>query len=282
MISVIGAGPAGSYVAYLLAREGKEVSIFEEHAAIGRPVQCTGILTSSIFDVIKVPKNVILNKIKRFKFIGNNNDAEINVKNENIVIDRGKFDEELCNMAVDSGAKLHLKTRYEGFNGKEILTNNGCFKTDKLLGADGPFSRVAFTNGLLTNRKYVYGMQATVSGNFEKDTVDIYPGLGEFGWVVPENESFARVGVAAEKAPKEEFDFLLKKYGKPVCYSHGPIPIYSPKHITEKNNVYLLGDAATHVKATTYGGIIYGIMGAQEFAKSICEIVGFIENQECA
>src|SRR3989338_8253722 len=158
MISVIGAGPAGSYVAYLLAREGKEVSIFEEHAAIGRPFQCTGILTSSIFDVIKVPKNVILNKIKRFKFIGNNNDAEINVKNENIVIDRGKFDEELCNMAVDSGAKLHLKTRYEGFNGKEILTNNGCFKTDKLLGADGPFSRVAFTNGLLTNRKYVYGM----------------------------------------------------------------------------------------------------------------------------
>ncbi len=271
MISIIGAGPAGGYAAYLLAKAGKDVSLFEEHAAIGIPVQCTGILTSAIFDVMEVPKNTVVNRIKNFRFMGQKNTAEISMRHENIIVDRAKFDESICNNAVDAGAKLYVKTRYEGFNGKEIFTNQGNFKTDILLGADGPFSRVAHTNGLLTKREYVYGMQATVAGNFEKDTVDIYPGLSEFGWVVPENESLARVGVVARKAPKDEFNALVKKYGKPVCYSHGPIPLYSPSHPTQKGNVYLVGDAAAHVKATTYGGIIYGVMGAQEFAKSICE-----------
>ena len=43
MISIIGAGPAGSYLASLLRKE--EVEVFEEHDKIGLPVQCTGITT---------------------------------------------------------------------------------------------------------------------------------------------------------------------------------------------------------------------------------------------
>ncbi|MEM4264021.1 MAG: NAD(P)-binding protein, partial [Candidatus Woesearchaeota archaeon] len=43
MISIIGAGPVGSFAAYLLAKAGFEVSIFEEHEKIGLPVQCTGL-----------------------------------------------------------------------------------------------------------------------------------------------------------------------------------------------------------------------------------------------
>ncbi len=39
MISVIGAGPAGSYTAYLLAKAGEKVRIFEEHKEIGKPVR---------------------------------------------------------------------------------------------------------------------------------------------------------------------------------------------------------------------------------------------------
>ena len=46
------------------------------------------------------------------------------------------------------------------------------------------------------------------------------------------------------------------------------IPVYDPNVITTRKNVYLIGDAATQVKATTYGGIIQGLMAAKEMAKS--------------
>ena len=35
MISIIGAGPAGSYTAYLLAKKGKEVIVYEDGNKIG-------------------------------------------------------------------------------------------------------------------------------------------------------------------------------------------------------------------------------------------------------
>ena len=34
MISIIGAGPVGNYTAYLLAKKGKNVNVFEEHEKI--------------------------------------------------------------------------------------------------------------------------------------------------------------------------------------------------------------------------------------------------------
>lgn len=37
MTSIIGAGPIGSYLAYLLAKNNQEVRIFEEHKEIGKP-----------------------------------------------------------------------------------------------------------------------------------------------------------------------------------------------------------------------------------------------------
>ena len=45
-IAVIGAGPIGGYAASLFAKAGHQVSIYEEHATVGCPIQCTGLLTS--------------------------------------------------------------------------------------------------------------------------------------------------------------------------------------------------------------------------------------------
>ena len=38
--------------------------------------------------------------------------------------------------------------------------------------------------------------------------------------------------------------------------------MYNPKQVMQKDNIALIGDAATQVKATTYGGIIYGLISA--------------------
>ena len=59
MITIVGAGPAGSYLAYLLVKKGEDVTIIEEHENIGNPVQCTGIVTDSIEKYVTLPKYTI-------------------------------------------------------------------------------------------------------------------------------------------------------------------------------------------------------------------------------
>ena len=63
MISIIGAGPSGSHLACLLSKHD-DVNVYEEHSEIGKPVQCTGLVTSSIKDHLKLESKFILNKIR--------------------------------------------------------------------------------------------------------------------------------------------------------------------------------------------------------------------------
>ena len=46
----------------------------------------------------------------------------------------------------------------------------------------------------------------------------------------------------------------------------GLIPIFSNKHKIQKKNIYLVGDAALQVKATTGGGIVPGLKSAKILA----------------
>ena len=51
--------PAGCYAGYLLVKVGHKVSIYENHAQIGLPIQCTGLLTSD-FDRFNLPMDSFL------------------------------------------------------------------------------------------------------------------------------------------------------------------------------------------------------------------------------
>ncbi len=52
-VSIIGAGPSGSYAGMLLAKQGHGVTIYESSKEIGKPVACTGIVTKALFDIIE-------------------------------------------------------------------------------------------------------------------------------------------------------------------------------------------------------------------------------------
>jgi len=47
------------------------------------------------------------------------------------------------------------------------------------------------------------------------------------------------------------------------------IPLYDPKLTTQKGNIYIVGDAAGQVKASTGGGIVPGLACAHALAGSI-------------
>ena len=68
-VAVIGAGPAGSRTAELIARRGYKVALIEKDAEVGLPVQCTGLVSSRLKDIVPdLPDSVILNSVNRACF----------------------------------------------------------------------------------------------------------------------------------------------------------------------------------------------------------------------
>lgn len=274
MISIIGAGPSGCFLAYELAKAGFDVHIFEEHKEIGIPVQCTGLVTKELFDLVPLKKEFLVNKLNAVQVIApNKSSAEIKV-NE-FLLDRHKFDNYLLTKAIKAGANIHFSHRfieYNNQNKKAILKNDNRIKKIKtriLVGADGPLSQVAKSAGIYGNRKFFIGMQATVKANFEKHTYQTYFGNiapGFFAWIVPESQKTARIGLATRHNTRNYFENFLKDKGKVIEKQAGIIPIYNSAQKTQKNNTYLLGDAATFCKATTGGGLIAALKSAQILA----------------
>ncbi len=280
MITVIGAGPAGGYLGYLLAKQGKKVTVLEEHNIIGKPVQCTGIVTRSIEKFFRLKNEVIANKLGKVIVFSKNNRAMLDA-NE-IVLWRDKFDQFVADMAYDEGAKILLNHSFLGFNGKKSIKvkdrKNGKtkeIKADIIVGADGPCSAVAKAAGIDLNSKKYIGMQAKIKLDMDATSFETYFGSDFpefFGWCVPESENVARLGIGCFGNAQASFYKLLKKRtGKKdvLRWESGLIPLYDPKKAIQKNNVYLIGDAAAQVKATTGGGIIPSL----EAAQTLCDCI---------
>ena len=276
MISVIGAGPVGSFCAYLLAKKGRDVNVYEEHREIGRPVQCAGIFSSAIDKFVNMDKDFVLNTPDRIKIYSPNDCVEIELLRENYVVDREMFDSYLAEKSMDLGVKYFLGWKFKDFNKKELHFDNGRVRSDILIGADGPGSVVAHRAGLYYNRKFAVGMQTSVNMENEEDLIKNYVGRGYFGWVIPEDGKRVRVGVIAEKNCKQYFNSFLKRLGvKCGDLISGLVPVHNSGVKISKNNVYLVGDAAMQVKATTYGGVVHGFYGAENLAKAVIDKVDY-------
>ncbi len=273
-IVIIGAGPIGCYAGYLLAKSGHHVLIYEEHAEIGAPVQCTGLLTAD-FEQFQLPmENFLINVFDQVEV--NSDTKRINLKQKEYLIDRGKFDNFLADLACKEGARIYPQHSFLSRKDENNLIIKDLKKgTEKLvsadivIAADGPLSKTAKAYGLYhPERKNYVGVQALVKGNFKKNQYQTYfsekkcPEL--FAWVVPESTQSARVGLAATKKAYFYFNrFMQENNFVPVKVQSGVIPIFNPQQKLVKDNCYLLGDAAGFVKATTLGGLIPGLKQAQ-------------------
>lgn len=276
-VVVVGAGPSGSMAAKELAKDGHEVSVFEEHPVVGRPIACTGIVTKALFDFVKKDENYIINEMRGVKVFSPSNE-EVTIPLHEYVICREKFDTFMMKDAVNHGAKFYTNHKFAGFkNNSALFEHKGQTKViayDILIGADGPFSAVGRLSGLTKDRKYYVGSQATVEGNFDPEFFHTYFGSknapGFFAWAVPESDTKARVGVATQKFVGKYFDVLRQRFSGQISERQaGPIPIYDGARNVQKDNIYLVGDAAGVVKNTTGGGIITGIWSAKVLADSI-------------
>jgi len=272
MIAIIGAGPAGCYAACKLAEKGHDVKVFEKRDKIGGPVQCTGLLTGHAAKLVDIDEDVIVNRISKVRLRAPNGQSlDVNFGIKNIVVDRAGFDRMMAEKAVSAGAEILFRHKFSSIIKGKAVVGNKALKYDWLIGADGPQSMVAKAANLFSNRRFITGCQARVETIVdEPEMMEAYLGTGCFSWFVPESGKIGRLGVAAHEGASKLLQALVKeKKCKVLQYQGGLIPLYNPKQRLGKDNVLLLGDAATQVKATTFGGIVPGLMAAETLAKDI-------------
>jgi len=265
-VVVIGSGPAGCRTAEIVAKQGYEVIVIEEHPEAGKPTQCTGFVSEKIG---KIPDDIIVNKIARARFCSGKSSFEVKAKKPMILMDRLGFDKFVFGEALAAGVQFRFSTRYQQFEGDNVLTNITTHKTRILVGADGPNSTVAKSKNLKIPENKLLLMQVNVKSTFDPSVVELWFGSdiapGSFAWVVPENDEYARVGLMTDKNPIPFLEkFLKERIGETEVFNRiGDSIRFGIIEKSVADRVLLVGDAATQVKPFSAGGLVYGQLGAR-------------------
>ncbi|HJK45721.1 MAG TPA: NAD(P)/FAD-dependent oxidoreductase, partial [Methanocorpusculum sp.] len=147
-VIIAGAGPTGSAAARFCAKAGLSTLVLEDHAAIGYPVQCAGLISNSAFAECGVSDRSVLNTVRGARICGSaGHELSFTAKETKAyVVDRGRLDHEMAVRAADAGAIFSLKTCVTGINPeKRTIRTTGVagkqeFSYNILIAADGPRS----------------------------------------------------------------------------------------------------------------------------------------------
>jgi flavin-dependent dehydrogenase len=147
--------------------------------------------------------------------------------------------------------------------------------------AEGISSRLLRQTGLsgLNGERLVYGVEAEVENveDMELDAVEVFLGKayapGFYAWLMPRLDGTAKVGLATNKGnPKEFLQRLMLKHpvaskqlskAKTTCMAFHPITLGGPISKAYASGFLAVGDAASQVKPTTGGGVVFGLTCAR-------------------
>jgi geranylgeranyl reductase family protein len=294
-IAIVGGGPGGLHAAHRLARSGFKVTVFEEHAAAGDPVHCTGVLAAEAFEEFDLPRNSFLNELTTVQFFGPSGDSidYSTTRTEAIVIDRRAFDFGLSRRAANAGVTIKVGARVTDVRAStdavRLTTASGEVATaDACILACGANYALQKRLGLGMPVMYLQSAQIEVPAS-EPGFVEVHFGNDVapkgFAWAVPVmrgHRTFARIGLMCDRDAREYFDrFLARigprwKTGTPGCLGGGIRPRIKllplgPIARTYNSRVLAVGDAAGLVKATTGGGIYYSLLSGALAAETLVE-----------
>jgi len=288
-VAVVGAGPVGSVAARYAALQGAKVALFEEHATVGSPVQCAGLLSVRAMDECGISPNdsSVINSV-RGAFVHSPEGTCLPVnggQTRAFVVSRKIFDRKLASLATSEGVDIFLNSKVVA------IDNNSGFKrlhiqragkpevieASVVIGADGVRHGVASMVGLPAPSRIMSGIQFEVQmQTIRQDFVELFLGTcapGFFAWEIPLSDGIARFGLATDNlASQDSLSYLcelrdkLSKKGRVVDgmldFVVGGIPIGVAAR-TFSDGVLICGDAAGQVKPTSGGGVYTGAVCAK-------------------
>jgi digeranylgeranylglycerophospholipid reductase len=289
-VVVVGAGPAGLMAARELARRGHDVMVLEEHASIGVPAHCTGLLGMDAFAELDIPKHTILSTASAARFIAPDGSSVL-VDTDRVnaaIVDRARFDQALGDSSRAAGVDLRSDARVRTIaideDGVRIIadgvaqpvTARACVLA---CGANYRFNREL---RLGVPRTFVQSAQLELPFAGPQE-VEVHLGRARaprgFAWVVPferDGQPCQRLGLMADARASALFrDFatgIRTRFAPDADPWPDPrlkmLPL-GPVARTYGSRVLAVGDAAGLVKPTTGGGIYYGLLSGAFAAETL-------------
>lgn len=302
---VVGAGPTGCFAAIELAKHGVDTTVFEEHSEIGLPSHCAGhlsIRSLKNLGLYSLPNNIIENTFSNATFYSPSGSRfSVHLKQPvTCTLNRELFDKFLAEKAQAAGARFRLNSRVSSLlvdNGTVVGINvekaNNIKKVPAkiVVDAEGVGSRLLKETDLsnVSRKKLVYSVEAEIENvqNIDRDTVEVFLGKdyasGFYAWIIPLLDETAKVGLATNVGnPKVLLQKLMAKH--PVAskqfirarirrITFHSIPLSGIIQKAYTDGFLAVGDAASQVKPTTGGGVIFGLTCAQIAADVASEAI---------
>ncbi len=289
-VLVIGAGPAGLMAARELARRGHDVMVLEEHASIGLPSHCTGLLGMEAFSELDIPRQTILSTARAARFIApDGSSVLVDADRVNAaIVDRARFDQALADSSRAAGVELRSDARVR----RIAISENAVTVT-----ADGETGTITARACVLAcganyrfNRELGLGVPRAFvqSAQLERpfagpEQVEVHLGRARaprgFAWVVPferDGQPCQRLGLMADARAGSLFTSFAADVRARFAPGDDPWPEprlkilpLGPVAKTYGTRVLAVGDAAGLVKPTTGGGIYYGLLSGQFAADAL-------------
>jgi flavin-dependent dehydrogenase len=283
-VTVIGGSAAGLFSAYLLAREGVKVRLFDSNDVMNMTPR-TLIVTSGLRDALGfAPTDAIVNEITDIHLSSPNREARVSLRDPDLIVERAAIVKLLAQKALDVGVEICGKTRLLGLrpsqNGARATLRNTKtgeiveVETQTLIGADGTSSmvgKIANSHALET----VPLLQAIVQlpEAVPRNLTNVWfrpEDTPYFYWMIPHSNTEAAVGLIADdgKGAWDKLARFVERLGLKYTEIQGSrIPLYSKVACNSTrfahSGVYFVGDAAAQVKVTTVGGLVTGLRGAK-------------------
>ncbi len=291
-VIIVGAGPGGAYLAYLLANNGLDVLVIEKEQ-LPRHKPCGGGLTPKViklldFDLSPVIEDVIYSLVLTRRL---NDPVKINTEKPIVFMtSRDKFDAYLLERARSAGARVLENTRID-----RMQQNSACvtvasgdteWQGSILAGADGAQGIVGRTLGLNRNYKIAKALEIHVPlpPNHMKSyrgAVKVDYGLvpSGYAWIFPKTDNLS-MGVGTinsrTKGLANHLTGLVQAEGitaeaAAVTKRGWTIPLNLSMGDLHNGRVLLIGDAAGLANGFTGEGIYQALLSASMAAEVIIE-----------
>ncbi len=294
-VLIIGAGPAGSTLARVVAQQGHDVKVIDKRKEIGNPVRCGEALGVSepAKEGLDIPKYAISLEVEGAKLISPRGKEILwkGPETKGYVLERKFFDKWLAELAVEQGAEVHSYTRatrllkennkivgvYASHGGKEEFE----IRAKIVVSAEGMEALIAREMGFKSYHSlydvdtcYEYEMKPYEHEN----VIELY--FGEkiaprgYVWIFPKADKKANVGIGIGgnivngakwggtkgAAPKPLLDEFIEnnpklKNASTLLDFGGVISVGAPLKEVVKDNCLVIGTAAKQVDPIHGGGI---------------------------
>ena len=291
-VIIVGAGPAGALLGYLLAQQQFQVLLIEKKK-FPRYKPCGGGLTRRAlallpFDISQIVEDVTT---RASLFLSNRILLETTYPDPIItMVMRDKFDAFLMDRALQAGVAFMDETEFRDADRTDgivrVITTNVTFETRVLVGADGVNSRVARILGHRVASRKMTALEGEVYFS-DPDILKKFKGSVHFdfgvipagyGWIFPKGDHLSTGVLTLRKKIKDMqgyYTSYLERKGFRSGYKIKSLRGHLiPYGTGRKNNLagpcsLLVGDAAGLSDPITGEGIYYALREAQIAAQVI-------------